>query len=189
MLQHDTAARAAYYCRVVADSVYGSSAPTLDYAQRTADLLYMTAAHESDHWLARRQYGYARHTSGGAFGLWQTQLNSIQDSLAYLERRPDVRRRVNGLLGVFNSDPELLDNTAELLLALQDPPGDVLSCVLARVHYLHTTAEPIPESPQEQAAYATRWYNRGGKATINKYLEAYHYWVERYDPTAYVLVA
>lgn len=47
------------------------------------------------------------------------------------------------------------------------------ACAMARIHYYRATPEPVPATLEEQAAYWLKYYNCGGKGTIEKYLEAY----------------
>jgi len=64
-----------------------------------------------------------------------------------------------------------------ILLYLQTPAGDPLSCVFARLHYFRESS-PIPKTPINMAAYAKRHYNTAlGSATAADYLSAYErYW-------------
>lgn len=170
-------------CRDCASSIYGTRAPTAAYADNVARLLFMTAAHESGGFRHRRQLGFARFSAKGAFGLWQCELASVEDSIDYIRnasRRPLFERCMQWLDGWPElSDIDLSHRTAAFaLLALQDPRGDPLSCLLARLHYVRDP-QPVPATPPEMAAYAKRVYNtRLGAATAADYLRAY----ERYWP-------
>jgi hypothetical protein len=170
-------------CEEVASSIYGTRRPTEAYAERTARLLFMTAAHEG-HLKWRRQLSFVGATGArawkGAFGLWQIEAGSVADSLRYLMGRRDVLARCCALLEQHGSKVTLSPLSVHAILeAMTLPSGDIVSCLFARLHYLRVPAS-IPDAPEEQAAYAKRYYNTPkGKATAQVYLEDFHrYWPE-----------
>lgn len=165
-------------CDDCACSIYTSTAPSMAYADRVARLLFMTAAHESGGFRWRRQLGFSRDDDRGAFGLWQCELASIEASIDLIHR-PDRRPLRDRCLAWLDRWPGLEDvdlshrTLGIALLALQEPRGDPLSCLLARLHYLRVP-EAVPATVQDMAAYAKRHYNtRLGKATAADYLSAY----------------
>jgi len=168
-------------CRDCAASIYGTAPPSPQYAERVAKLLFMTAAHESLAFRFRRQIGFRRETCTGAFGLWQCELASIEASIDLIHR-PDRRPLRDRCLAWLDRWPGLEDvdlshrTLGIALLALQEPRGDPLSCLLARLHYLRVP-EAVPATVQDMAVYAKRYYNtRLGKATAANYLSAYEKW-------------
>ena len=168
-------------CRDCAASIYGTAPPSPQYAERVAKLLFMTAAHESLAFRFRRQIGFRRETCTGAFGLWQCELASIEASIDLIHR-PDRRPLRDRCLAWLDRWPGLEDvdlshrTLGIALLALQEPRGDPLSCLLARLHYLRVP-EAVPATVQDMAVYAKRYYNtRLGKATASDYLRAYERW-------------
>ena len=168
-------------CRDCAASIYGTAPPSPQYAERVAKLLFMTAAHESLAFRFRRQIGFRRETCTGAFGLWQCELASIEASIDLIHR-PDRRPLRDRCLAWLDRWPGLEDvdlshrTLGIALLALQEPRGDPLSCLLARLHYLRVP-EAVPATVQDMAVYAKAHYNtRLGKATAANYLSAYEKW-------------
>jgi len=174
----------AHLCDDCACSIYGTRAPSAAYADCVSRLLFMTAAHESGGFKHRRQLGFGKADGRGAFGLWQCEWPSIEDSIKYVRqpKRAELYGRcVTWLDGYDRHFPELnLTTIAKLgiLAVIQERRGDPLACLLARLHYMRNP-EAVPETPQEQAAYAKRVYNTHlGAATAADYLRAY----ERYWP-------
>lgn len=49
---------------------------------------------------------------------------------------------------------------------------------MARIQYFRNTPEPVPATLEEQAAYWVKYYNRGERATVAQYLEAYRNFVK-----------
>lgn len=47
------------------------------------------------------------------------------------------------------------------------------ACAMARIEYWRNSPETIPGKLEEQAAYWLKYYNRGGKGTVEHYLASY----------------
>lgn len=146
-------------CQSCAESVYGNVAPTPEYADRAARLLFGTWAVEDPKY-ERRQHGFEPYPKNkrGGFGLWQCELATLQWICDWMARRPDVLHHFYEWLG----PGPVVDrsNTGKLLLLLQTPEGDRLACALARVRYLIAPGA-IPVTVEEQAAYWLKYYNGG----------------------------
>lgn len=171
-------------CRDCAASIYGTTPPSPEYAERVAKLLFMTSAHESLAFRFRRQIGFRRETCTGAFGLWQCELASIEASIDLIHR-PDRRPLRDRCLAWLDRWPGLEDidlshrTLGIALLALQAPRGDPLSCLFGRLHYMRDPL-PVPVTPMEMAQYAKEVYNTSaGKAAALDYYQAYErHWPE-----------
>jgi len=168
-----------YYMRMCASCalhIHGATPQSYEYAaNRTRRLLFMTGAHESGQWRWRRQHGFSEYSDGGAFGLWQCELGSIEASVRAIARNTWLRNNVELWLNTWGSD--VIDpseySAAQILLALQRPEGDALSCLLARLHYFRVP-EPFPRGLADLAKYAKRYYNTHlGSATWENYRDAY----------------
>ena len=158
-----------------AHKVYRRNRPTADYSMRAANLLKMTAAHESAQFRHRRQIGFSPHSTRGAFSLFQLEWISISSSLDYLDRRPLLRKHALDYLSEYGFDETILNSRAKpaILNVLQQPAGDPLGAMFARVHYLQRPGK-IPATPEGMADYAKQHYNTSaGKATAEDYLKAY----------------
>lgn len=181
-----------------AQAIYSSRAPTLAYAVRVADQLFMTAAHESALVYRRQGVFIGKDTRRGAWSLYQVEWGSMESSLRYAARKDEmVERSLRWLSGFHGRDlrgafqaalvsiGDLPVNTpadglhdvspwVRLLALMLEPTGDPLGCLFARLHYARVP-EPIPKSPEAQAIYAKEHFNTpAGKATANKYLEAFN---------------
>lgn len=155
--------------RACCRAVHNGNPPTFGYADRAASLMFMTAAHESDGFRARRQYGFSAGTTRGAFSLFQMEFPSIRESLAMIKARPVLHGQATAFLTAIDSPVEF-DDPFRVLQAIQKPTGDALAAVLARLHYYRVPA-PVPETPMEQAQYAKKYWNTYlGKATPEDYL-------------------
>jgi len=163
-------------CASCALHIHGGRPPTYDYAiNRTRRILYMTGAHESGGWQWRRQLGYDRDSTGGAFGLWQCELGSIRASLEMLGRSAALRIRSETWLKLWGDTLYDIPSAPvrDVLLELQEPSGDALSCLLARLHY-YRVPEPFPSGKDALARYAKDHYNTHlGSATWQDYRDAY----------------
>jgi len=178
--------RIADLCLSCGKSIYGSKAPSEQYAMRAAQLLFMTAAHESNGFRARRQYGFpqfppnanpntiSRRHYAGAFGLWQCEIGSIQTSLFWMIAHIEVGHRAHLWLQSQGDGLGVTGrNVYDALCDVQYPSGDALSCLLGRVHYLRVP-EAIPATIPEMAKYAKRYYNTAaGKARPSHYERAF----------------
>lgn len=140
-----------------------------NYSQRVFDLLWGTCAVESG-FVHRRQKGYAPDSLKGAFGLFQTEIPSIERSAQMLAYASWAREKVDSLTnlsGIEISTDTI--NNRRLPQILQTPAGDIHSCLLARLHYLRVP-HPIPDNLRDQARYWLIWYN--GKGAMKKFTRA-----------------
>jgi hypothetical protein len=159
-------------CRSCALAIFTKNRPTEWYAERVAQLLFMTASHESDRFETRRQYGFSNGTAAGGWGLMQLEWGSILDSVRLLNRKVALANRVRAWLELEDVYiPELNEKSKwKILFALKEQRGDRLGLVLARLHYLRMPG-PVPEDVAGMAEYAKRYYNTPlGKATPGMYL-------------------
>jgi len=180
-----------------AQAVFGARPPALHYAVRVADLLFMTAAHESG-LIHRRQTVFAgKNTNRGGWSLYQVEWPSIEESLRVMNRKPEISTHVLRWLAAFHSRdlrgaveaalramPDLPEDTpaddlhevspwVRLLGLMLEETGDPLGCLFARLHYLRAPG-PVPATVIDMAAYAKRYYNTAaGKATAAKYQNAF----------------
>ena len=85
----------------------------------------------------------------------------------WLVRRPHLQQLNQWVLGVLPSDPgALLPWTATNL---------TYNCAIARCLYRSIYVPlPDPEDVEGMAAYHVRWYNNGGKATVEHSVERYN---------------
>lgn len=160
-------------CRACAAEVYGDRPPSAQYAERASMLLAGTAAHESDGFKARRQYGYTYVNDGGAWGLWQTERAVLVDTRQYLASHPLVLRHVTTFVCQDSrADPQWLlrqytDSTALLRWIACN---DRMAVCQARLHYFQKPGA-IPTTIQGQAEYWKHWYNtERGKGTTREYI-------------------
>ena len=156
--------------------------PTPEYQSRIVRLLWLTCAHESDRFRARRQYGFppANRNIYGAFGIGQTEIVSIRDSIQYVNRRGNpLMGNVIDYLETYYSAVYLPNGTTNsellpILELIETPEGDPYAIMLARLHYLKFRPA-IPESIQHMGEYAKRFYNtEAGKATPENYISAFN---------------
>ncbi len=178
-----TARQVLTLARDCAASCYTHTPPAAHYADRVARLVFMTIAHESDGFRARRQYGFAADSTAGAFGIAQVEWATAAWLLTWLHhhnRRPMVARARCYLMRHGLNDIDLLNvNRDRMLRLLQTPEGDPLAVLLCRVRYL-VVPSPVPAHPTDMASYAKRHYNtHAGKATWKNYLDAYTEWWPR----------
>jgi len=177
-----------HMCRGAARAIYGANPPSDGYAYAAAQLLYMTAAHESDGFRARRQYGFdpAPISFEGAFSLWQMERGSISTTIGWLGRRPRVAQNAQKWLGYLpcHRGVEIPAMRLEAVCTgVQGQEGDALACVFARCHYMWITPKPIPRRAEDLAAYAKQYWNtEAGSATAMLYMNAFDaYWLEEFE--------
>ena len=176
-------------CKEVGYAIRNSNDP-VDHvaAYNAARLLFMTAAHESDNFKARRQYGFSSTSDRGAFSLFQMEWPSIVDSGKHISNPSRsillrhctefLEERINNGFHVgWLTNP--LEHKTRILSKLQTEEGDPLACVYARLHYLRVPAA-LPKSAKAMAEYAKKYYNTSaGKATPMDYLGAYAEWIDK----------
>ncbi len=162
-------------CISCAKGIYGNRPPSEHYAARVARLLAGTAAVESGI-SERRQHGFSATTIKGAWGLWQTEIAALRDSLAYVQARPALMRRCGEWLFEHNGgDFAVLYGLADAEILRLLATWDRLACLVARLHYLRIPSA-IPEDLTEQARYWKKYYNtRLGKGTPGKYIDAWEH--------------
>lgn len=179
-MRKDVAIRTWSHCLWAASSLWNNP-PSEEYVRHVATLLYMTAAHESGGFVWRRQRGFGRFSTRGAFGLFQCEADSITRSLRMIASNQRFNDTImDTLLTDTPGMPKIRlhpDNLSGVTELIQDPSGDALSCALARLHYLRVPSL-VPSSLPEMAKYAKAHYNTFlGKATTDAYLNAYlRYW-------------
>lgn len=167
-----SAQRVRNICQLVSRNVYSRIPPSEAYSERTMRYLFMVAAHESWGFHYRRQRGYGRHASGGAFGLWQLEQAWVHDAQKWLRTHEECLDRV----WAVGSCEMALRPIADVLYVIQEPEGDTLCCALARIGTF-SFPPAIPALPIDQAAYAKKYHNSiKGKATPGMYLAAYNRW-------------
>ncbi len=128
----------------------------IPFSEKAVTLLLMTAAHESELGCFLKQH------PGPARGAWQMEPATLEDHLAWMRsRRPEMHERTEALR------PPALKPPDALMLCLP------YACVTARIHYFRRP-DPIPEDLAGMAALAKKVFNTSaGKATPQKYLDAY----------------
>ena len=102
--------------------------------------------------------------SGPALGLWQMEPATEKDIWEnYLAFRPDLRVPVGKL--VVNG----IDRTSQLAGNLY------YACAMARIKFMRAP-DPLPKAGdiEAQAAYYVKFYNAGGKATVQEYIDNWH---------------
>jgi hypothetical protein len=134
-------------------------------------LLAGTAAVESGI-SERRQYGFSTATIGGAWGLWQTEIAALRDSLTYVQARPALMRRCGAWLFEHEGgDFAVLYGLADAEILRLVATWDRLACLIARLHYIRIPS-PVPANLTNQALYWKRFYNtRLGKGTPGGYID------------------
>lgn len=165
-------------CCAVARAIPTAKDPQ-EHEANVIRLMFMTVAHESDGFRARRQYGFTQHSRKGAFGLWQCEWGSISTSLDHLVYRPGVNEQCIAWVNAFGIPRErlLVSDQDQILHTLQEPSGDPLSALFARLHY-KWVPEYVPENIYDIARYAKQYYNTyKGAARESDYLVAFQkYW-------------
>lgn len=165
-------------CELVAKNIY-TTQPDPVKIEKVEKLLFMTAAHESDGFRARRQYSFMNKPDKwdkGAFSLFQLEWNSIITILNKLNSNKDLFNRVKVLLesdDILKSVELTVGNKKEILDILSSENGDLLACILCRLHYLFKPG--FPNTLEEMSVYAKQYYNtKYGKATPKDYLDAFN---------------
>lgn len=159
-------------CWQVASEVYRTEPPTEAYANRVCRLLYMTAAHESDRFKTRRQYGFNPNSTTGAFSFWQMERGAIEDALQWITLHFDAAQRIKKLLHQQDLQ-SVKSGYRQVLKRIQTSDGDMLACILARVYYLQKPGT-IPSTNIKRAQYAKKYWNTElGKATPKDYADAF----------------
>lgn len=136
---------------------YGhDQAPYNDYA--AVEIMMGTAMQES------RLGDYLAQKKGPALGIWQmepkTELDIWENYLAY---KPALRVPIGKMtLPGIERTHQLAGNL-------------YYACAMARVLYMRAT-EPLPQAgdSKAQATHYVKFYNRGGAATVDEYLENWH---------------
>lgn len=137
------------------------------YSPEAERLVLGTARAESRlSWLRQRPTGPAR-------GLWQIEPFTARDVLGrYLNRRDDLSRRVRATVFPMTGARafrNLDDDTLGFALA----NNLALGCAICRLMYLWVP-DPIPRTTKRQAKYWVTFFNKGGAATVEKYIAAWN---------------
>lgn len=97
---------------------------------------------------------------GEGYGWWQMQENAYKQCVSYLNRNANLKRRILSAcyLDVFPDVTALIWNIR-------------LACCMARIQYWQEP-EPLPayNDLEGLGRYYVKYYNRGGKATIDKFM-------------------
>jgi hypothetical protein len=135
--------------------------PEILYSESAANLLMMTAAHES------KGGTYLKQLKGPALGVYQMEPSTQTDTYAnFLRYRDDLNDKVMDLLGdAARVIHPLVHNLA-------------YATAMARVHYYRVPeALPDAEDTLGLAKYAKAYYNTNlGKAKVEDYKNAFEYW-------------
>jgi hypothetical protein len=169
--EHTDITHVVHCCRIAAAGIYDKKAPSIDYADNVARLLFGTAAVESN-FQYRRQIGFKYPSLRGAFGLWQTESASAEDSIKMIKNRRWILQSCIRILPVDSAEVLIkgVSDTGVVLRALEDQTHDILGAVLCRLHYMRV-AYPVPRSVDAQAGYWKAHYNTFlGKGTPDKYM-------------------
>jgi hypothetical protein len=161
-------------CRGCAAAVYNNTAPNKRYASDVSNLLFMTIAHESDGFRARRQYGFSWGSDRGAWSLAQVEQGSVLDSMKFMAARTNLAQRAVQWASCDDRATAdwLLDLPVETVLRLL-PMSERLTVLFCRLHYLRVPAF-VPHDLSAQAEYAKRYYNTmAGKARPSDYHRAF----------------
>lgn len=153
----------------------------------SAQLLHMIAAHESDGFSYSRQIraGGAQWAfeGGGGAGLWQLERISIEESLRRLKIIKNAPYAERGAQFLFGSNVPGAWWAVEKWVTISNVHqiirfSEKLCCLFARYHLLWIP-KPLPESPDQAAEYAKRWYNKPeGKADAGDYYIAWNRWTK-----------
>lgn len=172
--QIETARNCLALCKSAANEIWINRAPDPIYADTVADCLFMIAAHESDGFRARRQYGFSPTSMGGAFGLWQCEADGINRSIARIQSNEIAWRRCVSWLRQHGLEMPM--RTDLVLQAIQQPSGDPLAAMIVRLFHFGVP-DAIPGTLPAMAAYAKRYHNTvAGSATAQNYLDAFNRW-------------
>lgn len=165
-------------CKGVAEVIPTKDDPATHNAN-VARMLFMVAAHESIGFRTRRQDGFSRESTRGAFSFWQIEWPSVELSLENLITRPLLEVQVGIWMSRYGLPARFLDpaNKAEVLLVLQEETGDPLGALFARLHHKWYPAY-VPACIYEMGKYCKAYHNTDrGKARPRDYVEAFQkYW-------------
>lgn len=142
----------------------------LPYSEQAEELLFMITSHKTKNGrLGKRQITNDGSADGVARGLTQIEPTTAQDIWdRYLERPENkvIKEQISRATGVTELNLDDLEN------------NDAFNIALARVN-LFMNPEALPNNPEGMAQYASKYHNRGGAGTPEKYLNDY----ERYKIT------
>jgi len=140
------------------------------YSPEAVQLLLGTAAAESS-LIYRTQIG-----GGPARGLWQMESRTAIDIFGnYIYYRKILYNKLLSIWLDLSSDV-VSDISNEVMIWIGEngmahhlQSDDAFACAMARVHYLRVPAR-IPTTLDGQAKYWLRFYNAGGKGSVDHYL-------------------
>jgi hypothetical protein len=187
----NAASRVYDLCLEAAFKIHGTKPPTPAYARNTADLLFGTAAKESDLRYTRQttpRYG----SQVGAFGLWQVEPETgFYLLFKWLQEPSRAALRDSTFRFIFQNDHAPIAEYADWRDAVPAERiigwmqfNERLGVALARLKYF-SVPDPIP--PQDgHAAYWLKWYNGRGcvkhhpeSVCLDSYNKAYRKHFER----------
>ena len=134
------------------------------YSDKALALLYGTGAVES-------KYKYLKQVKGPARSFWQVEPTTALDNLDnYLKYRPELLAKV---VKASMIPYQILDNISLTAMDRLLTGNIYFAICMARIKY-YRVPKPLPDKDdlQSQAEYWLKYYNAGGKGTIDKYLEA-----------------
>jgi hypothetical protein len=136
--------------------------------------MFGTLAHESDGFIATRQYGFSFQSDKGAWGIAQCEQGSVAASLAFLHARPAMAGRAfTWLTRSKEADPGFWTRTPAQRILREMTHSERLCVLMARMHYLRVP-ETVPRTLEAQGIYYKQYYNTVyGKGTPAKFVEAY----------------
>ena len=141
-------------CKILVERIF----MTLNvYTTNARDVSLMIIAHESGGGKFRRQVGAAKP----ALGLGQMEEPTFNSVMKY-------SARINGYLTKMGYNP---DNVK--FSDLEN--DDTLAIIFIRARLAMDT-DPLPTSPKDKADFCKRFWNAGGKASSEKYLDDWERW-------------
>lgn len=120
-------------------------------------VLMMIAAHESGRGKYRRQM----KADSPALSLWQIERPTFDTVVKFSARWPEYARR-----GGYDPARVKFEDIEH---------DDKLACIVARAR-LSMDIKPLPKTPAAAAAYCKVFWNAGGKASAEKYLNDWLIW-------------
>jgi len=141
-------------CKKLVEQVYMTLTV---YTTDSRDVTLMIIAHESGGGKHRRQIGAAEP----ALGLGQMERPTFNSVMRYSDRLEGYLKK----FGYKKSDVKFEDLETD----------DTLAIIFIRARLAMDTAA-LPKTPKEQAEFCKRFWNAGGKASADKYLNDWKEW-------------
>lgn len=176
-MSDDNAMRIWRICQNCAKTVYASKPPTPEYADAVAQLLFGTAAQESN-LIWERQRSPRWEGDVGGFSKWQLEKASIKASLDALKKNAVLAKTAGDFLFADPNAPDSLKAETSVLWAtdivlwsMRMDDNDHIGALFCRLHYLRCPGA-VPTELQGQAEYWKKYYNTSaGKGTAAEYIE------------------